>query len=54
VAARRRALGLSQKALAEALGIDEGMVRKWERGGIFLRVDQRVHRILEGWINSGG
>jgi hypothetical protein len=34
------------------LGIDEATIRKWERGGIVLRMDQRVHRILEAWINS--
>ena len=54
MASKRRRLGLSQKALAESLGIDEGTVGKWERGEIFLRVDRRVQRILEGWVNSGG
>ncbi len=54
LASKRRRLGFSQKALAERLGIDEGTVRKWERGRIFLRVDERVRRILQGWVNSGG
>jgi DNA-binding transcriptional regulator YiaG len=54
IASRRRRLGLSQKRLAELLGIDEATVRKWERGRIFLRVDERVRRILQRWVNSGG
>jgi transcriptional regulator with XRE-family HTH domain len=54
IASRRRRLGLSQKALAERLGIDEATVRKWERARIFLRVDERVQRILDGWVNSAG
>jgi len=54
IASRRRRLGLSQKRLAELLGIDEATVRKWERGRIFLRVDERVRRVLQGWVNSGG
>jgi transcriptional regulator with XRE-family HTH domain len=32
IASKRRRLGLSQKALGESLGIDEGTVGKWERG----------------------
>src|SRR5262249_62294784 len=32
IVSKRRRLGLSQKALAQSLGIDEGSVRKWERG----------------------
>jgi transcriptional regulator with XRE-family HTH domain len=54
IASRRRRLGLSQKRLAELLGIDEATVRKWERGRFFVRVDERVRRILQGWVNSGG
>jgi transcriptional regulator with XRE-family HTH domain len=54
IASRRRRLGLSQKALAESLGIDEATVRRWERGRIFLRVDERVRRALQRWVNSGG
>src|SRR5262249_50940858 len=54
IASKRRSRGLSQKRLAELLGIDEATLRKWERGRIFLRVDERVRRILQRWVNSGG
>jgi transcriptional regulator with XRE-family HTH domain len=53
IASKRRRLGLSQRALAERLGLDEGTVRKWERGGL-RKLDRRVQRILERWVNSGG
>ena len=54
ITSKRRRLGLSQKALAKSLGIDEGTVRKWERGRIFVRVDERVQRILEAWVGFAG
>jgi transcriptional regulator with XRE-family HTH domain len=49
IASKGRRLGFSQRALAERLGIDEGTARKWERGEIFVRADERVRRILQGW-----
>jgi transcriptional regulator with XRE-family HTH domain len=52
IAAKRRRLGLSQKALAALLGIDEGTIRRWERGEIRKR-ERRIQRNVEGWVNSG-
>jgi transcriptional regulator with XRE-family HTH domain len=52
IAAKRRRLGLSQKALAALLGIDEGTIRRWERGEI-RKLERRVQRNVEGWVNSG-
>jgi|SRR5437762_11650564 len=45
IAARRRAMGLSQRELAHRLGIDEGTVGPWERGNL-KRVSRRVRRLL--------
>jgi transcriptional regulator with XRE-family HTH domain len=50
IAARRRAIGLSQKALADCLGIDEGTVGRWERGDL-QRVSRRVKRLLTRWLS---
>ncbi len=33
IAERRRALGMTQRALAEALGVSDRTVSKWECGG---------------------
>ena len=52
IASKRRRLGLSQKALAALLGIDEATVRRWERGEI-RKLERRVRRNIEGWVNSG-
>jgi len=52
ISSKRRRLRLSRKALVELVGIDNGTVRRWERGQIFLRADERVRRILESWIDS--
>jgi transcriptional regulator with XRE-family HTH domain len=47
---KRRRLGLSQKALAESLGIDEGTVRNWERGESQRRPNRRVRRVVQRWL----
>jgi len=44
-------LGLSQKALAKRLGIDEATVRRSEREGI-CKLGLRVQRILERWVDG--
>ena len=33
IAGKRKALGLTQKQLAEKLGVSDKSVSKWERGG---------------------
>jgi transcriptional regulator with XRE-family HTH domain len=50
IASKRRRLGLSQKALAESLGIDEGTVSKWERGKSQRRLNRRVRRVVQRWL----
>jgi len=50
IASERRRLGLSQKALAESLGLDEGTVSKWERGESQRRPDRRVRRVVQRWL----
>jgi Helix-turn-helix len=50
IASKRRRLGLSQKALAESLGIDEGTVRRWERGESQRRPSRRVRGLFERWL----
>ena len=50
IAARRRAMGLSQRELAGRLGIDEGTVGRWERGDL-QRVSRRVRRLLMRWLS---
>jgi transcriptional regulator with XRE-family HTH domain len=52
IASKRRRLGLSQKALAALLAIDEGTISRWERGEI-RKLERRVQRNVEGWVNSG-
>ena len=51
IAPIRRNLGLSQKALAKRLGIDEATVRRSEREGI-CKLGLRVQRILERWVDG--
>jgi transcriptional regulator with XRE-family HTH domain len=53
IASNRRRLGLSQKALAQCLGIDEGTVRRSEREGI-CKLGLRVQRIIERWVDGCG
>jgi len=43
-------MGLSQRALADCLGIDEGTVGRWERGNL-QRVSRRVRRLLMRWLS---
>src|SRR5262249_15970935 len=50
IVSKRRRLGLSQKALAERLRIDEGTVRKWERGQSQRRPNRRVRRAVQRWL----
>jgi transcriptional regulator with XRE-family HTH domain len=50
VAIRRRALGFSQRVLAERLGIDESTVGTWERGNL-QRSSRRVQRLLTQWLS---
>jgi transcriptional regulator with XRE-family HTH domain len=50
IASKRRRLELSQKALGESLGIDEGTVGKWERGESQRRPNLRVRRVVQRWL----
>jgi transcriptional regulator with XRE-family HTH domain len=50
IASKRRRLGLSQRALAKLLGIDEGTLRKWERGESQRRPSGRVRALLHRWL----
>lgn len=51
IASRRRKMGLSQGALAGLLGIDEGTVRRWERGSPS-RPGRRVREIILRWLGG--
>jgi transcriptional regulator with XRE-family HTH domain len=50
IASKRRRLGLSQKALAELLGLDEGTVSKWERDESQRRPGRRVQSLVRRWL----
>jgi transcriptional regulator with XRE-family HTH domain len=50
IAARRRAIGLSQRALAGVLGIDEGTLRGLERDKA--RVTRRVLEVIQRWLTD--
>ena len=52
LASKRRRLGLSQKALARALGIDEATVRRWERGESRGRPERRAREIILRWVGG--
>jgi transcriptional regulator with XRE-family HTH domain len=52
VASKRRRLGLSQKALARSLGLDEATVRRWERGESRCRPARRVREIILRWVGG--
>ena len=52
--ATRRALGLSQEALARLLGIDSTTVRDWEERGEQGRPARRVLRAIEKFLGGGG
>jgi transcriptional regulator with XRE-family HTH domain len=43
-------MGLSQRELAGCLGIDEGTVRKWERGESQRRPSRRVRALFHRWL----
>ena len=50
IAVRRRALGLSQQALAGLLGIDEGTLRRLEQGR--LPSTRRIRDAIERWLSE--
>jgi transcriptional regulator with XRE-family HTH domain len=50
VAIRRRALGFSQRVLAERLGIDEGTLSRWEAANL-QRVSRRVRGLFMRWLS---
>jgi transcriptional regulator with XRE-family HTH domain len=50
IASKRRRLGLSEKALARSLGLDDGTVRKWERGESQRRPSRRVRALFHRWL----
>ena len=50
IAARRRAMGLSQKTLANGLGIDEGTLRRLEQGR--LPSTRRIRDAIEKWLSE--
>src|SRR4051812_5541841 len=44
---RRKALGLTQAALADVLGVSANTVARWERGDMRIRNPELVHIALE-------
>ena len=50
IASKRRRLGLSQKALAQFLGIDEGTLRGLERNKA--RLTRRVLEVIQRWLTD--
>jgi len=50
IAARRRSVGLSQRELADCLGIDEGTLSRWERANL-QRVSRRVQGLFMRWLS---
>ncbi len=49
---RRLALGLTLKALAKELGVNQGTAAAWERGALPIRHRARVEAFLEGAAGS--
>ena len=57
IRAHRERQGLSQKALAEKLGLNDSTVTAWERGRVrkpFPKVRRRFEEFLAGGYGAGG
>ena len=54
ISSLRRASGLTQERLAEALGVSFAAVSKWERGGSLIKIPHQSHADFCSTDTAGG